>query len=92
MDSVFQNKKECWVCKTTNDLHSHHILYGIANRKYSEKYGLKVWLCAKHHNMSNVGVHFNKLLDNKLKQLAQKKFEETHTREEFIKIFGRNYL
>ena len=40
------------------------------------------------------GVHgkFGRDLDIKLKQDAQRKYEETHTREEFIKLIGKNYL
>ena len=33
-----------------------------------------------------------KILDEKLKKEAQKKFEENHTREEFIKLIGKSYL
>lgn len=69
-----------------------HIIYGTANRRLSEKYGLKVWLCAKHHNMSKDGVHQNRELDLRLKQLAQKRFEEEYPNESFLKIFGRNYI
>ena len=93
MKSIIQSKKECYVCETAFNLHDHHCIYGTANRKNSEKYGLKVWLCAYHHNMSNEGVHFNKELDAHLKKLSQDKFEEIHgTREEFRKIFGKSYL
>ena len=42
--------------------------------------------------MSNEGVHANKALDIELKRMAQRKFEEKHTREEFMREFGRNYL
>ena len=92
MKSIIQENKECWVCGTTQDIHEHHILYGTANRRLSEKYGLKVWLCGKHHNLSNEGVHFNRELDMRLKQLAQKRFEEEYPNESFLKIFGRNYV
>lgn len=92
MQSIIQSKKECYVCRTTYDIHEHHIFFGTANRKQSEKYGLKVYLCGMDHNMSNRGVHFNKELDLELKQLAQAKFEETHTREEFRAIFGKSWL
>lgn len=92
MKSIIQNNKECWVCGTTNDIHEHHILYGTANRRLSEKYGLKVWLCGKHHNLSNEGVHQNRELDLRLKQLAQKRFEEEYPNEDFLKVFGRNFL
>lgn len=93
MESIIQNDKECYVCKNTIGLHSHHILYGTANRKMSELYGLKVWLCGKHHNLSNEGVHFNKELDLHLKRLAQEHYEARYgTRVDFRETFGRNYL
>ena len=86
-----QTEKVCFVCGTTQNLHSHHV-FGGPNRRWSEAYGLKVWLCARDHNMSDAGVHFNKELDTQLKQIGQSTFEETHSRDEFMKIFGRNYL
>ena len=93
MKSEFQSEKECYVCGTTQNLHSHHIFSGYANRMLSEKYGMKVWLCGRHHNLSNDGVHFNNELDLELKQMAQRYFEENNgTREDFIQIFGRSYL
>lgn len=92
MKSIISNERQCFVCHTTFNLHRHHIIYGMANRKQSEKYGCWVYLCAYHHNMSNEGVHFNKELDIKLKRLAQQKFIETYPDLDFIKEFGRNYL
>ena len=93
MKTVLQNEKECFVCGTTFNLHDHHCIYGTSNRKKSEQYGLKVWLCAHHHNMSNEGVHFNKALDMKLKTMAQEYYESHYgTREQFIREFGRSYL
>ena len=91
MDSVFQDNKECWVCHRTGNLHSHHI-FGAANRKWSEKYGLKLWLCPEHHNMSDAGIHFNKELDDHAKQMAQLYFELMYGADKFMEIFGRNYL
>ena len=91
MKSIIQEQKECYVCKTKYGLHEHHIFYGTANRKQSEKYGMKIWLCGRHHNLSNEGVHFNKELDLQIKRMAQKKFEETYKDLDFIKIFGRSY-
>ena len=93
MQSVIQRVKECWFCGKTQGLESHHILYGTANRKLSEKYGFKVWLCHEHHTGGKDAVHMNKDRDLELKRTAQSYFEEHNgTREEFIKIFGRNYL
>lgn len=91
MNSIIQTDKRCFLCHTTENLHDHHV-FGAANRKWSEKYGLKIWLCAKHHNMSDQGIHFNKALDREVKQIAQREFEDTYSREEFMRIFGKNYL
>lgn len=72
-------------------LEEHHI-FGGSNRKWSEKYGLKVRLCHWHHNEPPDGVHHNKEMADKYHSLGQEAFERTHTRQEFMKIFGRNYL
>lgn len=93
MESVIQKNKECYICKTTIGLHSHHIFCGTSNRKLSEKYGMKVWLCGHHHNLSNEGVHFNRELDLRLKRIGQVHYEEIYgSREDFIRVFGKNYL
>jgi len=93
MKSVLQQENECYICGTTENLHTHHCIYGTANRKKSERYGLTVKLCFKHHNGSSEGVHFNKELDLHLKSLAQKYFEEnTGNRKQFIQEFGKSYL
>lgn len=90
--SIMQTERRCYVCGTTYNLHEHHIFYGTANRKQSEKHGFKVFLCGRHHNLSNEGVHFNPDLDKRLKMECQAKFEETHSRDEFMRIIGKNYL
>ena len=41
--SILQKDKECFLCTRMQDLEQHHI-FGGPNRKWSEKYGLKVWL------------------------------------------------
>lgn len=91
--SILSNERVCYVCRLPYNLHRHHIFFGHGNRNLSEKYGCWVYLCARHHNMSNKGVHFNKELDLKLKERAQIAFEIHHgSRSDFIKTFGRNYL
>lgn len=91
MKSIIQTEKECFLCGATGDLHSHHMIHGC-RRDLSEKYGLKVWLCPYHHNMSPASVHFDPKLDLQMKQVAQTYFEKTHSHEEFMAIFGKNYL
>lgn len=92
MDSIIQDKKECLICGAVDNLNSHHVFYGTANRAVSEKYGLKVWLCVKHHTNGADAVHFNRKIDMAIKAMAQQKFEETHSREEFVKEFGKSWL
>lgn len=89
--SIMSNKRECYLCGTSNDLHKHHIFYGTGKRSLSEKYGCWVFLCARHHNMSDEGVHFNKAFDNELKRQAQERFEITYPDINFLKTFGKNY-
>ena len=93
MKSILQSNKECLICGTERNLHEHHIFFGNPNRKNSEKYGLKVWLCMNHHTGGNNSPHRNREIDLSLKTLAQEAFEEKiGTREEFIEIFGKSWL
>lgn len=93
MNSVLQEEKKCFVTGSTMGLHKHHI-FGAFNRDNSEKYGLWVWLkWDRHVNCSpHRTPHNDATVDLMLKKIAQRKFEETHSREEFMQIFGRNYL
>lgn len=91
--SIMQNKRECFISGDTGTLARHEIYFGTANRKKSKAYGFWVYLKPELHNMSNIGVHYNKRLDDYLKKECQRKFEALgHSREEFVKIIGRNYL
>ena len=91
--SIISNEKECFVCGSYQNLHKHHIFYGHANRRISEKYGCWVYLCDIHHNMSSDGVHFNKPFDTTLKKYCQEKWQEINgNKDQFIETFGRSYL
>ena len=82
----------CELCGTEKNVEGHHVFYGTANRRLSEQYGLKMWLCAEHHRGTN-GIHNNREMDLHYKKKYQRKFEtEIGAREEFINLFGRNYL
>jgi hypothetical protein len=85
------DKSRCYVCNRNNWIEKHHI-YGASNRNKSELNGFTVYLCHYCHNEPPNGVHFNRELDLKLKRDCQKKYEETHTREEFRNLIGRSYL
>lgn len=55
--------------------------------------GLIVYLCPECHR-GTYGVHGTKGAerDKDLKRIAQKMYEEKHTREEWMSEIGRNYL
>lgn len=92
MDSILQDTRECYITGDTVGLHKHHIYFGSPNRRISEAHGFWVWLRWDWHNGADYGVHFNHILDLRLKQVCQERFEQTHTRDEFMALIGRNYL
>lgn len=91
--SILQDKKQCYVCGTTLNIHTHEVFFG-KNRKKSIEDGCCVYLCGKHHNQSNDGVHFNHKLDEYLKQDMEIVWcrHYNKTKEDFIERYGRNYI
>lgn len=92
MNSIIQRDKRCYVSGSEYGLDSHHIFKG-SRRKASENYGLKVWL---RHDI-HLDMHDHRkpyeTLENELKVIGQQAFEDNGgTREEFMSIFGANYL
>ena len=92
MKSIIQQSNGCYFCGSTGLLEEHHIFFGNPGRKISEKNGFKVRLCPYCHRIDGVSPHKNRNNDLMLKRLCQREFEKTHSREEFIKLVGRNYL
>lgn len=93
MKSIIQHKKICYFCRTTRNLESHHIFFGEKNRKWSEKYGLKVWLCHYDHRDNVNGVHGMAAGKRKhLEKIGQEAFENKYGHKRFMQVFGRNYL
>lgn len=92
--SIIQTDKVCYLCGRHCWLEEHHVYNGNPNRRLSEKYGLKVWLCHWCHNEPPNGVHFNAKANTHLKETAQQKAMEYYgwTKDQFRKIFGKNYL
>ena len=98
---MHQKDGTCYLCMKFCDNYSvreviqeHHVVYGTANRKLSEKYGLKVYLCPMHHLASGCkdAVHRNKDTKLFLCKEAQKAFERNYPTLSFNGIFGINYL
>lgn len=97
--SVIQpDKSYCFLCGSRTGhgldaLEEHHCMEGHGKRAMSEKYGLKVYLCGSTcHREGPDSAHKNKEIKDMLHRLAQQKFEESHSREEFVAVFGKNYL
>lgn len=97
--SLLSNERNprCFVCGTTLNLHVHHVYGGVGRRPVSDEEGCWVYLCGRHHNQSNEGVHFNKKMDAFFKATCQMRWEQRECiddpeHSEFIARFGRNYL
>lgn len=91
---------DCYLCRMFGDysikggMQEHHI-FGGPNRHLSEKFGLKVKLCFKHHGQRGPDdVHRPDLngYSDLLKQKGQRAFEERYSHEKFMEVFGKNYL
>ena len=89
--SIMQNKKQCSLCGRQSYLEKHHIISGTANRKLSERYGLWVYLCHSCHT-GDGGAQYEKELNLRLKQEAQKIFEEKYSHDLWMETFRKNYL
>lgn len=102
-ESVMQVKDgRCYLCIAMDGDHGrkpveeHHVFGGSANRALSEAYGLKVYLCPEHHRTGEWAAHDGKHsgeVKEILHRAGQEAFECVYgSREEFVKVFGKNYL
>lgn len=93
MKSIIQkDNSRCFFCGATQGLEEHHVFGGVANRKISELYGLKITCCAYHHRDPKEGVQYNKELNQRTKRLAQIAFEARHSHDEWMQLIRKNYL
>lgn len=93
MKSIISTDKRCYICHSCEMIEIHHV-FGGANRKISERYGLTVPLCHYCHNEPPNGVHQNKEIRKKLQKKVQKfaMLRYGWSVEDFRKLFGKNYL
>jgi hypothetical protein len=75
---------KCDYCKKEKKRLDPHEVYGGSNRKRSILNNFVKMLCRECHS--------SEAIINQLRIDAQKEFEKTHTREEFIKIIGKSYI
>lgn len=82
--SILQDTKECYLCRkwynlrTLHTLELHHIFPGTENRAISDRLGLTVWLCHRHHNEPPQGAHYNLTTMAWLKDQARRVYDEQH--------------
>lgn len=107
MKSIIQeDMTQCYCMDGTceGDLEEHHCIYGRGRRSISDREGLVVMLCRKHHRGKG-GVHDGGAIGLELKQIAQEAWEKKYieeypyqnhaedaAREAWIRMMGRNYL
>lgn len=93
MKSIMDTRKGvCFLCKKLGYTEEHHI-FGGPNRKWSEKYGLKVDLDPECHREGSRAAHRCRETAEELHRKGQQAFEKKYgSRELFIEIFGKNYL
>ena len=89
--SILQEEESCYFCGKQTGLERHHVWAGHANRPISEREGLWVYLCHDCHT-GNEGAQYDKEKNLQLKRDGQRAFERTHTRAEWMKLIGKNYL
>lgn len=92
-----QEPGTCYLCTKLNGdysqkrgLQEHHI-FGGANRRLSEEYGLKVKLCIDHHESGKDAAHRNAEVAQILHEDGQAAFEREYPQKDFREIFGKNY-
>ena len=87
--SVFSNDTErCYLCGSTYKLTWHEIYTG-KNRQNSMRYGLCLRLCLNCHSKEQEDSQFNDYWHNQGQLYWEKNIG---SREEFIKVFRRNYI
>lgn len=92
MESIIKaNDGRCYICERYRPLEKHHIM-GASNRGYADRDGLFVFLCAECHREGEFAAHRDFDTAQYLKKIAQKAYEETHTHEQWMRRYGRNYL
>ena len=70
------------------------MIYGHGRRALSEKYGLKVYLCFKHHTYAGgpEAIHRDAEIALIVKKAAQLAFMYRFPELNFREIFGKSYL
>lgn len=97
MGGAMMEERTCWLCGRNgagDPLDVHHI-FGGANRKLSDRFGLTVYLCHERcHIFGPEAAHRSGETAERLHRYGQEKAmrEQGWNREQFRMVFGKNYL
>ena len=102
MNSIMHKKGTyCYLCALLHEdyaekqnLQEHHVIYGNGRRMWSERFGLKIYLCFCHHTYDGgpEAIHRNHEIAQRCKEEAQRAFERQYPNLNFIDYFGMNYI
>ena len=95
---IQEDKTHCYICERNGNgdpLEEHHIFFGTANRKISDKFGLTVHICGNRcHRLGKDSVHKNaqvcRILQAKAQQIAMQHYGWSE--DDFRALIGKSYL
>lgn len=82
---IYPLLNNCCICGKKAEINE---VFEGAYRQRSIKYGMCVPLCNYHHRL----FHNNNSFNLEIKKEFQDKFLETHTLDDFIRLFGKDYF
>lgn len=86
---IYQELNKCCICGSETGVELNEIYEG-AYRQTSIKYGMVAPMCNKI--TCHKRFHNDHLFNLKYKAMFQYKFQETHSKKEFIEIFKQDYI
>jgi hypothetical protein len=86
---IYHDLTKCCVCGSTTGIEKNEIFEG-AYRQTSIKHGMVAPMCYREtcHKRFHNDIIFNLFY----KVMFQREFMKTHSRDEFIKLFGQDYI
>lgn len=90
--SLYSSDQECWICHNPI-AECHHIYGGVGRRPISDQEGCYVYLCREHHQ-GRMGVHQDMNLRDFFRADCERRWCKANnkTKEDFLELFGSNYI
>ena len=93
-----KDDRRCYLCmilendyRIHSELEEHHVLFGDVH-VLSDRYGLRVNLCLRHHRIGPAAVHNNRENAELLMRSAQQVFQKEFPHLNWMEIVRKNYL